>query len=154
MAIRLRDNGFRNRNISIAVRNVTHYTDISGKTYTGLDWHSCQRMLPSATNLASDNIREGMKLFHKRYDLLYPFRGLGVSCGTLMLDTVPLQINLFGDMEKKMRLVQLERSVDTLRLRYGNNIVQKGIVQIDRKAAMLDPKADHTTHPVVMYGMG
>jgi DNA polymerase-4 len=57
-------------------------------------------------------------------------------------------------MEKKMRLEQLERSVDTLRLRYGNNIVQKGIVLIDRKAATLDPKADHTIHPVAMYGMG
>ena len=53
-----------------------------------------------------------------------------------------------------MRLEQLERSVDTLRLRYGNNIVQKGIVLIDRKAAALDPKADHTIHPVAMYGMG
>lgn len=154
VAMRLREHGFRSRNISIAVRNVTRYTDVTGKTHTGLEWHSCQRMLPSATNLASDIIREGMKLFHERYDLLYPFRGLGVSCGTLVPDTVPLQMDLFGDMEKKTRLEQLERSVDRLRLRYGNNIVQKGIVLIDRKAATLDPKADHTIHPVAMYGIG
>ena len=48
---------------------------------------------------------------------------------------------------------QLERNVAMLRNRFGNNIVQKGIVLIDRKAATLDPKADHTIHPVAMYGM-
>ena len=70
VAMWLREHGFRIRNISIAVRNVTCYIDMTGKTCTGLEWHSCQRMSPSATNLASDIIREGMKLFHERYDLL------------------------------------------------------------------------------------
>ncbi len=154
VAMRLREHGFRSRNISIGVRNITRYTDVSGRTHTGLEWRSCQRMLPSATNLATDIIREGMKLFHERYDMLYPFRGLGISCGSLVPESMPLQMDLFGDMERKMCLEQLERNVDQLRNRYGNNIVQKGIVLIDRQAATLDPKADHTIHPVTMYGIG
>jgi hypothetical protein len=36
---------------------------------------------------------------------------------------------------------------------FGNNIVQKGIVLIDRKAATLDPKADHTIYSMAMNGI-
>ena len=153
VAMRLREHGFRSRNISIAVRNVIQYTDGNNRTTTSLDWHSCQHMLGSSTNLAVDIIREAMKLFDERYARMYPFRGLGISCGTLVPESVPVQMDLFGSAEKQARMEQLERNVDMLRNRFGNNIVQKGIVLIDRKAATLDPKADHTIHPVAMYGM-
>ena len=153
VAMRLREHGFRSRNISIGVRNVIKYTDGNNRTTTSLDWHSCQHMLGTSTNLAVDIIREAMKLFDERYARMYPFRGLGISCGTLVPESVPVQMDLFGNAEKKARMEQLERNVDMLRNRFGNNIVQKGIVLIDRKAATLDPKADHTIHPVAMYGM-
>ena len=153
VAMRLREHGFRSRNITIAVRNVVKYTDGNNRTTTSLDWHSCQHMLGTSTNLAVDIIREAMKLFDERYARMYPFRGLGISCGTLVPESVPVQMDLFGSAEKKARMEQLERNVDILRNRFGNNIVQKGIVLIDRKAATLDPKADHTIHPVAMYGM-
>jgi len=153
VAMRLREHGFRSRNISIGVRNVIKYTDGNNRTTTSLDWHSCQHMLGTSTNLAMDIIREGMKLFDERYARMYPFRGLGISCGTLVPESVPVQMDLFGSAEKQARMEQLERSVDILRNRFGNNIVQKGIVLIDRKAATLDPKTDHTIHPVAMYGM-
>jgi DNA polymerase-4 len=153
IAMRLREHGFRSRNITIAVRNVIKYTDGNNRTTTSLDWHSCQHMLGTSTNLAVDIIREAMKLFDERYARMYPFRGLGISCGTLVPESVPVQMDLFGNAEKKARMEQLERNVDMLRNRFGNNIVQKGIVLIDRKAATLDPKADHTIHPVAMYGM-
>ena len=153
VAMRLREHGFRSRNISIAVRNVIKYTDGNNRTTTSLDWHSCQHMLGTSTNLAVDIIREGMKLFDERYARMYPFRGLGISCGTLVPESVPIQMDLFGSAEKQARMEQLERNVDMLRNRFGNNIVQKGIVLIDRKAATLDPKVDHTIHPVAMYGM-
>ena len=151
--MRLREHGFRSRNITIAVRNVIKYTDGNNRTITSLDWHSCQHMLGTSTNLAVDIIREAMKLFDERYARMYPFRGLGISCGTLVPESVPVQMDLFGSAEKKARMEQLERNVDMLRNRFGNNIVQKGIVLIDCKAATLDPKADHTIHPVAMYGM-
>ncbi|MEA4929271.1 MAG: DNA polymerase IV [Candidatus Limiplasma sp.] len=153
VAMRLREHGFRSRNISIAVRNVIQYTDGNNRTTTSLDWHSCQHMLGASTNLAVDIIREAMKLFDERYARMYPFRGLGISCGTLVPESVPVQMDLFGNADKQARMEQLERNVDMLRNRFGNNIVQKGIVLIDRKAATLDPKADHTIHPVAMYGM-
>ena len=153
VAMRLREHGFRSRNISIAVRNVIKYTDGNNRTTTSLDWHSCQHMLGTSTNLAVDITREVMKLFDERYARMYPFRGLGISCGTLVPESVPVQMDLFGNAEKKARMEQLERNVDILRNRFGNNIVQKGIVLIDRKAATLDPNADHTIHPVAMYGM-
>lgn len=153
VAMRLREHGFRSRNISIAVRNVIKYTDGNNRTTTSLDWHSCQHMLGTSTNLAVDIIREAMKLFDERYARMYPFRGLGISCGTLVPESVPVQMDLFGYAEKQARMEQLERNVDMLRNRFGNNIVQKGIVLIDRKAATLDPKADHTIHPVAMYGV-
>ena len=153
VAMRLREHGFRSRNVSIAVRNVIQYRDDNNRTITSLDWHSCQHMLGTSTNLAADIIREAMKLFDERYARMYPFRGLGVSCGTLVPESVPVQMDLFGSAEKQARMEQLERNVDILRNRFGNNIVQKGIVLIDRKAAKLDPKSDHTIHPVAMYGM-
>ena len=153
VAMRLREHGFRSRNVSIAVRNVIQYRDDNNRTTTSLDWHSCQHMLGTSTNLAADIIREAMKLFDERYARMYPFRGLGISCGTLVPESVPVQMDLFGSAEKQARIEQLERNVDILRNRFGNNIVQKGIVLIDRKAATLDPKADHTIHPVAMYGM-
>lgn len=153
VAMRLREHGFRGRNISIGVRRVIKVTDTDNRTKTSLEWHSCQHMLHGSTNLALDITREAMKLFDERYANMYPFRGVGISCGTLTPDDAPMQLDLLGSTERKLRVEQLERNVDALRKRFGNNIVQKGIVLIDRQAAMLDPKADHTIHPVAMFGM-
>jgi len=46
---------------------------------------------------------------------------------------------------------QLERSIDSLRRRYGHQIVQRGVVLRDKGYAKINPVEDHTIHPVPMF---
>ena len=45
----------------------------------------------------------------------------------------------------------LERSIDTLRSRYGHQVIQRGIVLCDSACAKINPIEEHTIHPVPFY---
>lgn len=55
---------------------------------------------------------------------------------------------MFGDNEKRLRVEDLERAVDDLRGRFGHQVVQRGIVLFDRKFSEVNPREEHTIHPV------
>lgn len=139
VAARLRENGFRTRCVSISARN------------TDLVTTGCQRTLPKATNLTDEIAHMTMELFCERYARGFPFRSVGVSCSMLVPDTDPVQLDLLGNEEKRMRTETLERSVDDLRRRYGHQVIQRGVVLANPRFAAINPKEDHTIHPVPFF---
>lgn len=136
---RLREHGFRSRCISVSIRS------------TELICNSCQVTLDKATNLTSEIAEAAYRLFETRFSDRLPLRSLGVSCGRLSSDTDPMQLDLFGDSIRRMRMEDLERAMDGLRKRFGHQVIQHGVVLFDRRFAEVNPKEEHTVHPVPLY---
>lgn len=139
VAARLRENGFRARCVSISART------------TELSTGSCQRTLAHTTNLTDEIATTAMELFMQRFARALPYRSVGLSCSMLVPDTDPVQLDLLGDAAARLRKETLERSVDGLRHRYGHQVVQRGVVMANTRFAEINPKEDHTIHPVPFF---
>ncbi len=139
VAARLRAEGLRARCVSISARTAQ------------LSTASCQCMLKEPTNLTDEIAQAALGLFAGRFGGHFPYRSVGLSCSHLSPDNAPIQLDFTGNEEKRMRLEQLERSIDGLRRRYGHQIVQRGVVLCDRDFAQINPVENHTIHPVPFY---
>jgi DNA polymerase-4 len=55
-------------------------------------------------------------------------------------------LDLFGDSKPEME--GLEKTIDSLRRRFGHYSVQRCAMLLDRKLTGFNPKDEHTIHPV------
>ena len=74
-----------------------------------------------------------------------------MSCGSLIPDTAPIQLDMLGNQERREKLEHLDEALDGIRNRYGNRSIQRGIVLTDGAFSQIDPKGDHTIHPVPFF---
>ena len=93
-------------------------------------------------------------LFKRAYELVQrnrkpdkPLRSLGVRACNLAPD-IALQTSFFPEVKRAQRGNDLEKTVDTIRRRFGHHSIQRGIAMMDRDLSVLDPKNDHVIHPV------
>ncbi|MBP3522950.1 MAG: DNA polymerase IV [Clostridia bacterium] len=139
VAARLRKGGFRTRCVSISARTPDLVT------------RSHQIALKRATNLTDEIARAAMTLFEERFAHALPYRSVGLCCSMLTPDDEPIQLDFMGDEMKRIHMEQLERSIDSLRSRYGHQIVRRGVVLQDSGYAKINPVEEHTVHPVNMF---
>lgn len=136
---RMRDSRLLGQCISISVRT------------TDLLCYSCQRKLTSPTNVTSEIAAIACQLFEERFPRTLPLRSVGVSCSALSLEGAPVQMDLFGHQQQREKRHQLDCALDVIRQRYGNLSVVRGIVLAEPNIARVDPKDDHTIHPVPFF---
>ena len=139
VAARLRKGGFRAKCISISART------------TDLVTRSHQLTLRRCTNLTDELARAAMALFTERFARGFPYRSVGLSCSMLSSDDEPVQLDFMGSETRRIHLEQLEKSIDSLRGRYGHQIIQRGVVLQDHGYAQINPVEEHTVHPVPMF---
>ncbi|MGI6686367.1 MAG: DNA polymerase IV [Bacillota bacterium] len=139
VAARLREHGFQCRTVQIHVRD------------TDLVVFERQGKVERPTNLSSDIALMAMKLFMNNYHWEKPLRSIGVRGTDLVTEGGAIQVSLFMDEEKRKRHEDLEKTVDTLRKRFGHFSIQRGMMLGDRKLTGLNPKDDHVIHPVGFF---
>ena len=61
---------------------------------------------------------------------------------------VPIHYSTFYDPEKLAKLETLDRAADKIRYQYGYHAIRRGIVLLDPLLSGINPKDDHTIHPV------
>ncbi|WP_169716788.1 hypothetical protein [Sporomusa acidovorans] len=85
----------------------------------------------------------------KDYFWEQPIRSVGVRCADLVTANGHVQIDLFnGD---NLHAEMLERTIDTIRRRFGHDSVQRCAMLLDRPLTGFNPKDDHTIHPVSYF---
>ena len=136
VATRLRENNFKARCISVSVRT------------TELVSSSCQTTLSQSTCLAKEIAETALRLFEQRYRFGFPFRSMGINCSQLSALDAPVQVDMFGEDERRVKQEQLERSIDGLRSRFGHQVIRRGIVLSDLSYSEINPKEEHIIHPV------
>jgi DNA polymerase-4 len=140
IASRMRDHGFKCRTISIYVRD------------NELASFQKQTKLEVPSNLCSELAPALMELFLAYYRWPKPLRSIGVRGSDFISASEPIQLNFSGFELKHEKESALEKTVDVLRNRFGNYIIQRGLMLDDQKLSGFNPKGDHVIHPVGYFG--
>ena len=142
VAQRLREQRLRARTISITVRDASD-----------LGYYTRQAPLPLPSNITSELTQAAFALLcaHEPLDGSHPIRTMGVRATNLIDATLPVQLDMFGDEEKRFALERLDATIDQLRKRFGNNIVRRAVALGDSQMSTLDIRRDHVIHPVGFF---
>ena len=135
VSARLRDNGFLCNVVEITVRDNELYH------------FSKQQKLSQATNITSEIVEAAWSLFKESYRWQKPIRSLGIRGADLVLDDIPVQLDLFMNQERREKQEKIDKAVDEIRRRFGYYSIQRAFVYQDKILAKLDAKKDHTVHP-------
>lgn len=135
VARRMRDLNLKGTTLSIYVRDKE------------LNSFTRQCRMSSPTNVSLEITDNAMKLFIDNYDWKLPIRSLGISMTDFDYDEI-IQFDLSKSVEKREKLEKIDTAVDTLKDRYGNFCIQRGMQLIDTELSHFNPYDDHTIHPV------
>jgi DNA polymerase-4 len=121
------------------------YLSITDNTF--LSWGK-QIKINEPTFNSLDIIKTAENLFKNHYHFNKPIRRIGVSVSHLTSASTAHQTNIFFDETKRERADNLELSIDSLKKRFGNKAISRATLLLDPELTDLNPKADHTIHPL------
>lgn len=132
---RMREQGFMAKTVCINLRT------------NKLECFSKQHTLEEYTNLSSVITKAALKLFSDNYKINSPLRSIGVSLTDFVHDNIPHQISIFRDENSIVRDTALDKTLDTLKKRFGNFAVRPAVLMNDLSLSGFNPKDDNTIHP-------
>ncbi len=135
VARRLRKQGLKCNGIQISVRDKNLIT------------LQMQDQLDMPTFLSSEIATTASNIFVKKYAIKQPIRSVGIKAIDLMPVEETFQLNLLYDTQKREKLENLEKTVDSIRDVFGYEKIQKGILLADRKLTGKDIMGTHTIFP-------
>ena len=101
------------------------------------------------TNISREIAEAAFRIFKKNYGHWpMPLRKIGVRGCDLVSRQAPRQLTLEMDINKLSGLEELERTINILRKRYGNKIIQRALMHMDKDLSRVDAKKNHTVHPI------
>ena len=113
-----------------------------------------QRKIETPTSSSLEIAQIAFELFKSNYRWGKPLRGVGVRGASLVPADTPVQLGFFSNAEKREKLERLDKAVDVVRERYGYTSVQRARIYTDRGLGAINPKDDHTVHPVGFFNAG
>jgi len=121
-------------------------------TFRDKDLFSYQRQmpLPHPTCLSNHLFDAAMALYRENHLHGKPLRSIGVR-GCNLIPNENLQLSFLAEHQAARRREDLERAIDGLRERFGHEILQRAVMMTDGQLSHLNPKAEHTIHPVSYF---
>ncbi|MBP3479245.1 MAG: DNA polymerase IV [Oscillospiraceae bacterium] len=107
-----------------------------------------QKKLQNPTCSSSEIAQVAFELFRASYRWEKPVRSIGIrGSGLVEMDSC-LQLSMFQDDKKRDKWERIDATVDKLRERYGYMSVQRALMMTDPLLGKINPKDNHTVHPV------
>lgn len=133
---RLREQGLLCKTVQIIARD------------SALITYQRQKTLDTPTALSSVVRKAAMELLEDSVASTRKIRGLTVQVTNLIpASGYCQQFSLFDNQKNEQNKIALEKTVDSLRKRFGRGIIQRGIVMSKPDIGSFDPR-QHTIHPV------
>ena len=124
-----------------------------GRDFETLASRSRQTTLARPTQLTSEICSTATRLLLENWDLAHgeKLRGLGVQATGLVPAQSAVQLDIWGEEERRAQLLDLDHTIDALRLRFGNRAVRRLSELADPRLSSLDPQRDNVVHPVSFF---
>ncbi len=112
-----------------------------------------QKKLSVPTNLTTEFCKVAWELVRTNwnFDKSNPVRAMQVSGGNIESEAEPLQLQLFDEYKNREELGHLDKKVDEMRRRYGNNAIMWGAKASDDVTAEADIVGWDKPHPVSFF---
>ena len=133
---RLRELGLKAKTVEVSLRD------------NKLFWFTRQVTLPRPTFVSTELSAAAMILLKANYKWERPLRSIGIRGTNLVPMNTPYQLNLFEDEGKRISMEKLEYAIDNIRKCFGHRAIELAFMHLDPKLGKLDPKSDHTIHPI------
>ena len=118
----------------------------------GLFSFARRRTLTAPSCSSAEIAATAFSLFQGSYSWEKPVRSVGVR-GTGLIDgSFGQQLSLYQDDMRRVKWERLDAVVDGLRRRYGTMSVRRALTLSDPLLGSINPKDDHTVHPVGFFG--
>ncbi|MEM1486398.1 DNA polymerase IV (plasmid) [Oscillospiraceae bacterium PP1C4] len=141
VAARLRDQRVNCSTVQISIRDSELFS------------YERQGKLEIPTCVCEPILQKAFDLYKAQHTNGKPIRSIGVrACNLTSKDF--MQLSIFPEQIRQQKLNDLECAVDDVRRRYGNFAVRRGNTLLDTGLSNLDPKKDHTIHPVAFLQGG
>lgn len=115
-----------------------------------LNYHQFQCKLPYPTQSWREMVNCAMELFRLRYTWQYPIRAVTIRAVDLIGASMPQQLDLFGDHEKRKRNDNLEIAIEDIQRRFGRDAIRLASSMNGLKAQE-DKTHEQLTMPAAMY---
>ena len=124
-----------------------------GRDFSTLASRSRQTTLERPTQLTGEICSVATRLLCGDWDFSHgeKLRSMGVHASSLVPASTCVQLDLFGNEERRQRALDLDRTMDALRARFGNHTVRRLSELSDSRLAGLDPERDNVVHPVSYF---
>ncbi|HRT82963.1 MAG TPA: DNA polymerase IV, partial [Oscillospiraceae bacterium] len=131
---RMREQGFRCKTVGISLRDNELCSFVR------------QMKLPAYTASTGEIGAVAMTLFKENYNLKRqkPLRSLGLACSDFEHEAGAVQLDLFGDAQKRLKAERLDAAVDGLQARFGSESVRRGVLLTDRALSGFEPGGSFT----------
>lgn len=113
---------------------------------------SRQRKLRIPTCSSAEIAQTAFELFKANYQWNKPIRSIGVRGSGLVEAGAGIQLSLYQDDIKRDKWERIDKAVDRLRGRYGYMSVRRALTMTDPQLGRINPRDDHTVHPVGYFG--
>lgn len=111
-----------------------------------------QRKLEMPTCSSDEIARMVCDLFRENYRWVRPLRSIGIRGAGLVEATAGTQLSLYPEETRRDKWERIDAAVDRLRQRYGYRSIQRARLFTDPLLGAINPKDDHTVHPVGYFG--
>lgn len=115
-----------------------------------LNYHQFQCKLPYPTQSWREMVNCAMELFRLRYTWQYPIRAVTIRAVDLIGASMPQQLDLFGDHEKRKRNDNLEIAIEDIQCRFGRDAIRLASSMNGLKVQK-DKSHEQLTVPAAMY---
>lgn len=124
-----------------------------GRDFQTLASHSRQTTLAQPTQLTDEICSTAADLLCGDWDFSHgdKLRSLGVRASNLSPAATYVQLDVFGKEGARQRLLDLDRTIDELRARFGNHAVRRLSELTDKRLATLNPERDNVVHPISFF---
>ena len=92
-----------------------------------------------------------LHLFKEHVDFKNPLRSIGVKASDLVSEHDILQLDIFMAYDDEEKSLNLEKTIETIRQRYGFSSVQRALMLRDTELSGFNPKADHVIFPEAYF---
>ena len=107
-----------------------------------------QRKLEVPTCSSAEIAQVAFELFQKNYRWEKPVRSIGVRGADLVEADIGVQTSLLDNDAKREKWERIDATMDHLRQRYGYMSIRRAVTCADPQLARINPRDDHTVHPV------
>jgi len=90
-------------------------------------------------------------LFLANYHWEKPVHSIGIRGSGLVEAYECVQMSLYQDDQRRQKWERIDATVDDVRRRYGYMSLQRALIYTDPLLGRINPKDDHTVHPVGFF---